>query len=438
MSTEAVATPLGTGAAGFRASPRIALFFLFMLNTLLVLDKIIFTILLEPIKREFQLDDFRLGLLAGAVYAFCLGIASVPFGILADRGNRRNLAAGCLAFWSAMTGLCGMAQSYTLLLAARLGVGIGEAGGGPTALSMIADLFAHKKRATAMAIFSLGTPMAALISLTMMTKVEAMFGWRAVLLAASVPGFVVAIAMWLFMAEPKRGADAQRASAPPLRATLAYVRSQRSLLLLLAGAMTAYIVLAGVSSWNFSFLVRVHHVKLSEVGPLLGVSIAGAGMVGLYASGRLADFLAERDERWRTRVMAATTLASVGFGTLAFTVSEWHLAVACTAGLAACASLWLAPGYALSQSLVPTRMRGTVGAILFMLANVVGYGLGPPLVGLLSDAFQSAGVAVPLRDALIFMVAGNLLSALLFLLAGRSLRDDLARAGATQPITNAQ
>lgn len=416
------------------ASPRLALLFLFLLNTLLVLDKIVFTVLLEPIKKEFGLDDFRLGLLAGAVYAVCLGIASVPFGVLADRGNRRNLAAGCLAFWSVMTALCGMAQSFTMLLLARLGVGVGEAGGGPASLSMIADLYEHRRRATAMAIFSLGTPMAALINLTVNTQIAHAYGWRAALLAASVPGLLLAVAIRLWMAEPVRNVGAQRGDAPPIATTLRYVLRQRSLVFLLAGGMCAYIVLAGVSSWNFSFLVRRHHVKLNEVGPLLGVTIASAGLIGLYASGRLADLLSRRDERWRTRVMATTTAASVAFGVGAFTVPDWHAAVACTAGLAACASLWLAPGYALSQSLVPERMRGTVGAILFMLANVVGYGLGPPLVGFLSDRFAAAGAASPLQNALIAVVTLNLLSAALFLFGGRTLRRDLITAG-TEPTT---
>lgn len=416
--------PRSAAAAG----ARLALFFLFLLNTLLVLDKIVFTVLLEPIKAEFGLDDFRLGLLSGAVYAVCLGIASMPFGILVDRRNRRNLASACLAFWSLMTATCGLAQNYAMLLAARLGVGIGEAGGGPASLSIIADLFEHRRRATAMAVFSLGTPMAALINLTVNTQIAHLFGWRAVLFAAAVPGLVLALAMWLFMREPVRGTASSRGAAPPLGEVLRVVIAQRSLFALLAGGMCAYVVLAGVSSWNFSFLVRTHHVKLNEVGPLLGVSIAGAGFVGLYASGWLADLLSTRDERWRTRVMAATTLASVAFGITAFTVRDWHLAVASTAGLAACASLWLAPGYALSQSLVPVRMRGTVGAIMFLLANVVGYGFGPPLAGFLSDRFAEAGTGNPLQAALVVMVTFNLISAGLFLLAGRTLRDDLAAA----------
>lgn len=427
MSTDAAAMDRRPDVARKGSAP-VALFLLFALNTLLVLDKIIFTVLLEPIKAEFQLDDFRLGLLAGAVYAICLGVASIPFGILADRTNRRNLAAACLAFWSVMTALCGMAQSYAMLLAARLGVGIGEAGGGPTALSMIADLYEHKRRATAMAIFSLGTPTAALINLTVNTQIAHAWGWRAALLIASAPGVILALAMLLLMPEPRREGSAKRDAAPPLAGTLRHVVATPSLICLLLGGMCAYIVLAGVSSWNFSFLVRTHHVKLNEVGPLLGVTIAGAGLVGIYASGRLADFFSTRDERWRTRIMALTTLASVLFGWGAFNVSDWHAAVAFTAGLAACSSLWLAPGYALSQSLVPPRMRGTIGAILFMLANVVGYGLGPPLVGAISDAVAKAGGIHSLKIALTLVVTANVLSAALFLLAGRTLRRDLAAA----------
>ena len=430
MSVDAhIASPPDAAGDRTTSSAALALFLLYLLNTLLVLDKIVFTVLLEPIKAEFKLDDFRLGLLAGAVYAVCLGIASIPFGILADRRNRRNLAAGCLAFWSLMTALCGLAQSYGTLLAARLGVGIGEAGGGPTALSIIADLFEHKRRATAMAIFSLGTPTAALINLTLNTQIAHAYGWRAALLAASVPGLLLALAMLLFMAEPPREDRATRQPAPSLGVTLRYIVKAPSLLCLLGGGMWAYVVLAGVSSWNFSFLVRVHHVKLNEVGPLLGVTIAGAGLVGLYASGRLADALSRRDERWRTRVMALTTVASVFFGWGAFNVSSWHAAVACTAGLAASSTLWLAPGYALSQSLVPVRMRGTIGAILFMLANVVGYGLGPPLVGLLSDFFMAAGGQNSLRLALTCVVTANLVSAGLFLWGGRTVRTDLISAG---------
>lgn len=406
------------------------LFLLYLLNTLLVLDKIVFTVLLEPIKREFGLSDFSLGLLTGAGYAVCLGIASLPLGLLVDRGNRRNIAAVCLAFWSGMTALCGMATSFPTLLAARLGVGLGEAGGGPASLSMIADLFEHRRRATAMAIFSLGSPTAALINLTINTQVAHAYGWRAALLANSVPGLLLALALWLMIREPERETSVSSASVEKngLRATYAYIARTRSLRLVLGGGAIAYTVVAGMSAFNFSFLVRVHHIDLHTMGPVLGIAIAAAGMFGLFFSGRFADLLAQRDERWRVWIMALTTFASIPFGLGAFLSSSVGVSIACTAGLAATVTLWLAPGYALSQSLAPERMRGTIGAILFLLANVFGFGLGPPLIGLLSDFYARIGVAEPLGTALITGLGANALAGMLFLFAARHLRTDLVAA----------
>lgn len=409
----------------------LTLFLLYLLNTMLVLDKIVFTVLLEPIKSEFELSDLQLGLITGAGYAVFFGIASIPFGILADRYNRRNLAAACLTFWSGMTALCGMATTFPALLAARLGVGVGEAGGGPASLSMISDLFEHRRRATAMAIFSLGSPTAALINLTMNTKVAHDYGWRTALYANCVIGLILAVAIWFFVREPKRETPlggAGKDKGPTLKATLQHIWRTHSLRMLIAGGAIAYTVVAGMSAFNFSFLVRVHKVDLHEVGPVLGVAIASVGIVGLFTSGRMADVLARRDERWRAWVPAITTLASIPFGLGAFLTSNWTVAVLCTAGLAATVTLWLAPGYALSQSLAPERMRGKIGAILFLLANLVGFGLGPPAIGLLSDLYASGGFAVPLRWALITGLCVNSISALLFLLAARTVREDLKRA----------
>lgn len=409
----------------------LTLFLLYLLNTMLVLDKIVFTVLLEPIKKEFHLSDLQLGLLAGSGYAVLFGIASIPFGILADRKNRRNLAAACLTFWSGMTALCGMATTFPLLLAARLGVGVGEAGGGPASLSIISDLFEHRRRATAMAIFALGSPTAGLINLTMNTRVAHDYGWRTALFANCTLGLLLAVAIWLFVREPARDvsvAARSRDADSGLKATLAHIRRTPSLKFMIGGGAIAYTVVAGMSAFNFSFLVRVHKVDLHEVGPTLGIAIASFGVVGLFGSGRLADVLARRDERWRAWVPALTTAASLPFGLGAFLTSNWTAAVLCTAGLAATATLWLAPGYALSQSLAPERMRGKVGAILFLLANLVGFGIGPPAIGLLSDFYAGRGVELPLRWALITGLCVNVLAALMFLRAARTVREDLARA----------
>ena len=197
--------------------------------------------------------------------------------------------------------------------------------------------------------------------------------------------------------------------------------------------MIAYIVLAGVSSWNFSYLVREFKANLHEIGPYLGVAIATSSFISMYLAARLADFLGQRDERWRGRVMAITTAGSVGFGILTFTTDSLTVAILGTAGIAAFATLWMAPAYALCQSLVRPRMRGTIGATMFLLANLIGYGVGPLVVGLFSDLFGGAGFGNSLQAAIVAVLLANLLAALHFLLVGRTLAEDLARVGEAPP-----
>ncbi|GAB3469582.1 MFS transporter [Massilia terrae] len=429
-----VVPAVGKGARNY------ALGLLLMLNTLLLLDKIVFVILLEPIKHEFNLSDLQLGVLSGLVYALLMGAAGLPFGLVADRTNRRNLASACLALWSVLTAMCGLAQNFVQLLLLRMGVGIGEAGGGPAALSIIADLFEHKKRATAVAIFALGSPLAALINLTVGTHLSHSYGWRTTLMAASVPGIVLALLMLLTMREPQRGAaDAGGQStldAAPLRETLAFIRSQPALLHLLGAAALSYITLAGASSWTFSFLVRSHHVKLNEVGVQLGVAIFIAGIAGNYLSGILADYLSQRDERWRVWIIAAGALVSVllGFGWI---WSEgWTATLLLVGCFAAASTFWFAPAIGLCLGLVEVRMRATMSGVLFLIANMVGYGLGPIFVGKMSDLFTPAFGADSLRMALSCIVIVNLWAMLHFLLAGRSVRANLARANGGTPHIN--
>lgn len=409
------------------------LLLLYFLNTLLVLDKIILSVLLEPIKAEFDLNDSQLGLLTGAAYALCMGLASIPFGIAVDRRNRRNIASACLAVWSGMTALCALAPNYLVFLLARLGVGLGEAGGGPSSLSIISDLYEHKRRATAMAIFSLGSPTAALINLTLNTQIAHHFGWRGALLAAAIPGLLLALSIRLFTSEPvRRHSQTEKAGedAPSLKETFRFIMSQRSLVWLLCGAAISYIVLAGVSSWNFSYIVRNFDVSLHEIGPYFGVAISGAGIVGTYLTGRVADFLGQRNEAWRCWVMALTTVGSILFGAVVFTTSSLVLAVVCTAGLATCATLWTAPGFALSQSLVRARMRGVTGSLFFLIANLVGYGLGPLLVGVFSDLYALTQEKDGLRMAILTLLSLDLAAVAFFLLAAGPLKKDLQRAEA--------
>lgn len=405
-------------------------FVLYLVNVVLVVDKVIFSVLLEPIRAEFGLSDSQLGILAGTVYAVSMGLASIPLGMLADRVSRRNIIASCLMIWSGMTALCGMAANYVQLLIARCGVGMGEAGGGPASLSLISDLFSHKRRATAMAIFSLGTPTAALINLGLNTKLVNWYGWRMTLVIVSVVGIALAILMMLSVPEPKRGSSDKiegSVKAPPFLEVMQFVFRQKSLLRILLATLVAYVVLAGVSSWHFSYLIRTFNIELHVVGPILGAAIAGTGIVGLMIAGITADYFGKRDEKWRTRIMGIGALLSIACGIGAFTSSVWSVNVIFAALFAATVNVWLGPVYALTQSLVGLRMRATVGAIIFMIANMIGYGIGPMLLGFLSDMFTAMEFGNSLKSAILTVIMLNFITAIYFFRAGKTLNEDLAR-----------
>ncbi|MDF7776443.1 MFS transporter [Sphingomonas sp. AOB5] len=409
------------------------LFLLMTLNLMLIWDKVILTTLFEPIREEFGVTDGQLGIIGGTVYAIFMGVAGLPLGYLADRTNRRNLAAGCLLFWSAATAACGMAQNLPQLVMARLCVGVGEAGGGPAAISMIADLFERRRRATAMALFMFGASLAGLINLTVTSNVSHAWGWRAALLVAAVPGVVIALLLLFTVREPVRGASDKVVAppkAPPLRDTLRFIAKQKSLVFILLGSTLSYITIAGMSSWTFSFIIRVHETPLKEIAFPLGIGFVIGGLLGNALGGSLVDHMAQRDERWRVWIIAIGAVVSVGVGAVSVMVGDITSFIVLTATFAGLAIFWFGSASSLSQSLVEIRMRSTVGGIFFLLSNMVGYGLGPVIVGFLSDYYQPSFGEESLRYAMFTMVFCNCLSALAFYMAGRSLRKDLDTAAA--------
>jgi MFS family permease len=402
-----------------------------LLNVLLVLDKIVLSVLLEPIRAEFGLSDVQLGALMGLVYAIFMGSAGLPLGVLADRTNRRNLASICLAAWSAMTLACAGAQNIWHLILARIGVGVGEAGGGPAAVSMIADTFEPRRRATAMAVFASGTQIAALVNLTYATYIAHVYGWRAALVAVAVPGFVLALLIVLTTREPQRGlADHSRkvTPAPTLRETLRYVWHQRSLRHLLMGATLCYIVVAGMGSWHFTFLVRSHDLHLHEVGPILGIGIATLGILANVSSGALSDYLGARDDRYRTWFVATGAVIALGIGAWSILTTHPNGALAGAIVFAATVMFWFPTVAALTQSLVEVRMRSTIAGVLFLLSNLIGYGIGPLLIGAISDALTPAFGKESLRAAMLCLLSLCGWGALHFFLASRELRTNLKTA----------
>jgi MFS family permease len=394
------------------------------------LDRSIVALILEPIKHEFALSDAKLGLIAGLAFAVAHGLASIPLGRLADRLNRRNLIAGCLLLWSTMTALCGMAGSFVQLLLARAGVGAGEAGGQSSSFSLIGDLFPEKNRATALAIFGLSAPVGAMLAGVIGGPVTANFGWRTALVISGIPGLVMFAVLLLFGKEPprERTAAGTLRAAQSLREVLRAIWRQRSLIHLIIGLTLVSFALTGINSFAVSFFIRYHGMQQHQVGALLGVAGAGSTLV-MLCSGILADRLGARDARWRLRLIYPVLLFNVVMLLLAFSSS---LMVALPTFLIAflLGQVWTAPGLATVQSLVPSTMRGTTVAILFMCTNFIGFGLGPVTVGALSDHLAASFGTEGLRMALLLATPLNAWAALHFWLANRTLRADLERSKA--------
>lgn len=394
------------------------------------IDRRLLVILQEPIKRDLILSDAQLGLLSGFSFAVLYVTAGIPIAAFADRGNRRNIEAGALAFWSAMTALSGLVQNYGQLLLARLGVGLGEAGGTPPAHAMIGDYFRPERRATALSVYSSGIYGGILLGYALGGTLADSVGWRAAFLLLGLPGILFATLVVLTVREPARGARAgsRRPGATGLRATLRYPSARRSFLYLALGcALTSFVGYGNGNSLP-SLLIRHHGLSVGAAGLVLALLAGLAGGIGTFLGGFLSDRLARRDRRWYLWVPLAGGLGAflpyyyVILGTHTATVLVVRSAVSVVN------ARYLGPCIATAQALVPARMRAQTSAVLFFVLNMIGLGLGPFLTPLASDVFLPLAAGENLRWAMAATATVGLLALLMFHLAARHLPADLAAA----------
>jgi predicted MFS family arabinose efflux permease len=377
------------------------------------------------------LSDAQLGLLSGFSFALVYITAGIPIAYWADRSNRRNIIAAALTIWSGMTALSGLAQNYTQLLLARIGVGIGEAGGSPPAHSMISDYYPPEKRGTAMAIYSVGLHFGIFLGFILGGAISQAFGWRAAFMAVGVPGVIFAVIFLLTVREPVRGRweTGERATLKPtLKETVTQLRSYRSFwYLAMAAGLAAF---AGYGNGNFapSFLIRNHGFTVGEVGVVLAIFGGGGGMIGVFLGGYLSDRLGVGDKRWYLWVPMIAGLLSVPVA-FPYLLLENRTAVIGFMFLATIAiNTYIGPCIAISHGLVPPAMRALTSAILFFVLNMIGLGLGPLTAGLLSDFYSGYFGDQGLRYAMLSVALLSSPSILLFWLAARALPGDLQRS----------
>jgi len=416
------------------AARRYALVLLTVVYAFNFIDRQLLAILQESIKTDLGLSDGQLGLLAGFAFAIFYVTAGIPIARWADRSNRRNIVAGAVFLWSFMTAISGFTQNYVQLLLARIGVGVGEAGGSPPSHSIISDIFPPEKRASAMGFYSTGVNIGILFGFLLGGWLNEFFGWRVAFIVVGIPGIFVALLVRATLAEPMRGLSENKHTAPEepspsLGQTLSILWSRRSFRhMSFAAALNAFCGYS-TASWTASFMIRSHSMSTGELGTWLAMISGVGGAVGVIAGGILADKLALRDKRWYVWVPAAAGVISVPFMAAVYIADTAYIALLLSIIPGLLHNVYLGSTIATTHGLVGLRMRALSSAILFLILNIIGLGLGPLLVGMLSDLLQASEGAHSLRQAMLYLLPPIMAwSTIHFLLAARSLRADLERA----------
>ena len=395
------------------------LLLLFLINLMNFFDRTIPAVVLEPIRKEFGLDDTALGLL-GASFTLIYAVAGVPLGYLADRFRRTRILAAGLTAWSLLTAASGLAWSFMSFFWIRLLVGVGEASCAPAANSLIGDLFPSEKRARALGIFMLGLPLGLLLAFSIVGVLAQNYGWRVPFYLAAIPGFVVA-AMMLFAAEPVRGSqetyviDATTPVDRPMRRILAIP----TVWWIIASGATVNFAAYAMGTFLPTMLIRYHGASIGKAGLIAAIVLGVTGLVGLLAGGWLADYLHKRF--LRGRLLLACCSMFVATPLLYFGLAQ-------PAGAVDAATILLSLGwllyfsyycsvYSALQDVVEPRLRATAMAVYFFFQYVLGAGFGTIVTGALSDmyakqAMTSAGTtqmtdafrAVGLQSAMTLVV----------------------------------
>lgn len=369
----------------------VALGMLFLVGTINFVDRQLLSVLVEPIRAEMQFSDTQFGLLTGLAFALFYAAMGIPVAMLADRWNRIRLIGIACVVWSGFTAACGMASSFVQLAAMRFGVGAGEAGGTAPSLSVIADYYPPAQRPLAIGLFTLNGPFGVFVGAAFGGWAAANIGWRNAFVVIGIVGIVVApLLIWL-VREPARGQmDTHKPAdeAVPFSQSLAMFVRRRSLRMVMIGSGLAAFVSYGMLNWIPAFLMRTQGMPLSAMAtwfaPAAGITF-GVGIVG---GGWLVSRAARKSPRAYGTIPAIATAILIPTFIAALLVDSWQVSLALMLIPMAACTAYVAPALALVQNLTPPRSRATAAAVLMLMFNIVGLGLGPLFAGIVSDALK--------------------------------------------------
>ncbi len=385
------------------------------------IDRQIVVTLQDSIKKDMHLSDAQLGWMSGFAFAIFYVILGIPIARVADKGNRRNIITLSLGLWSIMTAVCGMAGNFIQLLLARMGVGIGEAGGSPPAHAMISDYFQPRKRSTALAVYSVGIYVGMLIGFMMGGYLNQHFGWRRAFTVVGMPGLVFSLLFYFTVREPRRGAtDAQRTAESPLFGDVVrrLTGTPTFVFLAIAGSLHVFCIY-GIGNWSYSFLGRLHGLSKIEIGRYLGLAYGIGGGIGSFAGGWLTDHFGKKDKRWYMKIPAYAVLVSIPLEVLAIFSPNAAYSVIGFGCVAALQSMYLGPAVSVAHSLVPASMRAQTSAVFFLCINLIGMGLGPFVVGKISDLLAPTLYTESLRWGMAAAVPVSVAVMILFFATGK-------------------
>jgi predicted MFS family arabinose efflux permease len=393
-------------------------------------DRNLLAILLNSIKQDLDVSDTAMGFMTGPAFALFYGTLGIPIARLADRRSRRLIISVGLALWSGMTAASGLVQNFGQLLAARIGVGVGEASATPASHSMISDLFPPARRATAMAVYNMGASLGLFAGMALGGWLNEGLGWRVAFIALGLPGVLLALMVRFGMREPVRGRSEgllDSGEQPSFIEVRRYMLGRRSFRHVTAAASLYAMPGYAMLTWAPAFVERMHGMSTAALGWRLGLVTGIGGVVGALAGGTLADRLARRDERWLVWLPSISGTALIPFLAGFVWIEDLTLALGSLFFANLCNQVYAAPSYAVTQGLAKLRMRAMASAIILLMITLVGYS-GPQLLGLLNDLLHPSFGEGAIRYSFVSVALVNLWAATHSLMAARTLRAELGEA----------
>ena len=407
--TETTMAERGAGSSEGSLAVRrnVALWMLFLVGTINFVDRQLLSVLVEPIRADMQFSDTQFGILTGLAFALFYAAMGVPVAMIADRWNRVRLIGIACIVWSGFTAACGMASNFWQLAIMRFGVGAGESGGTAPSLSVLADYYPPDRRPFAIGIFTCNGPFGVFVGASFAAWAAATIGWRGAFIVIGIVGVIVApLLIWL-VREPARGQMDKGQSddvALPFSQSLALFARRPSLRMVMISSGLAAFVSYGMLNWIPAFLMRTQDMPLTALAtwfaPAAGITFG----IGNLGGGWLVSRIARRSPRAYGAIPALATAVLVPSFAAALLVDSWQASLALMLIPMTACTVYIAPALALVQNLTPPRSRATAAAMLMLMFNIIGLGLGPLFVGIASDALKAVHGDDSLRWALMTLI----------------------------------